>query len=489
MKKKTLILIASIAFSINLSAQNLFPVKLENCKTDSFCLDCGDIKAGYDENEFSKMLSTLNKSLNLKGIKGAVKFQVLIDKKGRGCVLSHTDNSKSFISQKIIDELNKFNKWIPAETDGEKIEKTSVNFIFKIENNKLTGEIERVDMDAFMKSFDKPVDPKVSNDHYTYTNDNLKNYNITVWNSKNSDLPNNMTNNIAISKNGIIWLTIDEGLVQFNGKNFTRTEQDITDKGKYFGYSSLAIDNNDTKWVYAKNNLYSYDDKKWSIYTSEDIGLDGIHEVINNPNSNEIYVCSNEGLAILKNNKWSVLNKDNTKGLPSNRVFFVKRDSKNRLWIGTYEGTAMIDENGVVTNFEKTKTLLKGKCISSMDEDPKGNLYFTLFEYDRKDSKTLNYVEGIAVWSNNGIFNLLSIENSGMPSDHANSLVYDKKENVLWITTNNAGLVRYDLKDGWENYHNKNSDIPTSYISKVILDNNGNILLATRQGLVKIEKK
>lgn len=489
MKKQTLILIASTAFSISLSAQNLFPVKLDDCKTESFCLDCGDIKAGYDENEFSKMISTLNKSLNLKGIKGAVRFQVLINKKGRGCVLSHSDNSKSFISQKIIEELNKFNKWTPAQTDGEEIEKTSVNLIFKVENNTLTGEIERVDMEAFKKSFDRPVNPEIFNKDYVYTNDHLKNYDITIWNSKNSDLPNNMTDNIAISKNGIIWLTVEEGLVQFDGKNFIRTEQDITDKGKYFSYSALTIDNNNTKWVYAKNNLYSYNDNEWSIYTNEEIGVDDIYDVINDPISNEIYVCSKQGLAIFKNNQWTTLNKDNTKGLPSNRINFVKRDSKNRLWIGTYDGTAMIDENNVITNFEKTKTLLKGKCITSMDEDSKGNIYFTLYEFSRKDKQKVNNDEGIAILSNDGTLSQLTTENSGMPFNHATSLVYEKEENVLWITTDRAGLIRYDLKDGWENYHNKNSDIPTSYISKVILDNNGNILLATRQGLVKIEKK
>ena len=46
-----------------------------------------------------------------------------------------------------------------------------------------------------------------------------------------------------------------------------------------------------------------------------------------------------------------------------------------------------------------------------------------------------------------------------------------------------------DLKDSWENYHNENSDIPTSYISTMTFDDKGNLYLATRQGLVKIERK
>ncbi|MNV09620.1 Two component regulator propeller [compost metagenome] len=76
-----------------------------------------------------------------------------------------------------------------------------------------------------------------------------------------------------------------------------------------------------------------------------------------------------------------------------------------------------------------------------------------------------------------------------MPFNHANCVLYDKNEKILWISTDRAGLVRYDLKDGWENYHNENSDIPTSYISTMTFDMNGNLYLATRQGLVKIERK
>ena len=76
-----------------------------------------------------------------------------------------------------------------------------------------------------------------------------------------------------------------------------------------------------------------------------------------------------------------------------------------------------------------------------------------------------------------------------MPFNNATDVLYDKKEKVLWISTDRAGLVRYDLKDSWENYHPDNSEIPTSYISTMTFDNNGILYLATRQGLVKVERK
>ncbi|MCD0488892.1 hypothetical protein LPB86_11680 [Pedobacter sp. MC2016-14] len=487
MRKTLFILFVSLTLQAN--AQNLFPVKLENCKTERFCLDCGDTKAGYDENEFAKLQDKLNKELNLQGIKGAVKFQVLVDAKGRACVLSHTDQSNNPISLKIIEELNKLKKWTSAITSGKTEEKASINLIFAVSDNKISGKIERVDMKAFNKSFDKPNSPEIYNKIYEYKNESLKNYKITVWNSNNSNLPNNMNDNITIDKNGLIWLTVDEGLVTFDGKEFKNAEQNITDKGRFFSYYALATDNSNVKWVYGTKNIYSFDNIKWTKCDSTEIGIDGAYEIVNNQKTGEVFFCSDEGLTIYKDGKWTNINKSKLKALPSNRVTFAKRDSKNRIWIGTFSGTAMIDENNQVTNFENTNTILKGKCITSMDEDENGNLYFSLYEFERKEKGKVNNDEGIAIRYSDGTFKQFTTENSGIPFNHTNCVVYDKNEKVLWISTDRAGLVRYDLKNGWENYHNENSEIPTSYISTMTMDGKGILYLATRQGLVKIERK
>ena len=487
MRKTIFIFLLGLTFQVN--AQNLFPVKLDNCKTDKFCLDCGDTKAGYDEQEFLKLQDKLNKELNLKGIKGAVKFQVLVDSKGRACVLSHTDQSNNPISLKVVEELNKFKKWSPAITAGKKEEKSSINMIFSINEKKIIGKVERVDMTSFKKSFDNAKGPEIFNKTYVYKNDNLKNYKITAWNTRNSNLPNNMNDNITIDKNGLIWLTIDEGLVTFDGKDFKNAEQNITDKGKFFSYYAIASDNNNVKWVYGTNNIYSFDNTKWTKYDPKEIGIDGAYKIVNNPKTSEVFFCSDEGLTIYNDGKWSNINKDKVKEFPSNRVTFAKKDSKNRIWIGTFSGTIMIDENGKATNFENIQTVLKGKCITSMDEDENGNLYFSLYEFGDNVGGKVNRNEGIAIRYTDGTIKQFTTENSGLPFNHTNCVVYDKNEKVLWISTDRAGLVRYDLKNDWENYHNENSDIPTSYISTMTMDENGNLYLATRQGLVKIQRK
>ncbi len=481
--------ILSIYIASQLSAQNLFPKKSDNCVASVFCLDCGDIKADVEKEKFERLITDLNLENNLTGIKGKIMFQILVDSTGRGCVLSHTDVSENIITKNIVKALTGFRGFTAAKTKDKIEARTSVNMSFEIKNGEMTARIERVDMNAFKKSFDKPRRPEIFNKEYVYKNENLKNYQITVWNSSNSNLPDNMNDNITIDRKGLIWLTIDEGLVTFDGKTFHHAEQNITEKGNYFSYFAIETDNDNIKWVYGTKNIYSYNDQVWTKYDSSEIGIDGVYEIINNPRTGEVFFCSDEGLTIYNKGKWSKLDKDKIKELPSNRVTFAQRDSRNRIWIGTFSGTVMIDENGKAISFNETKTVLKGKCITSMDEDENGNLYFSLYEFDRKTPGQVNNNEGIAIRYTDGTFKQFTSSNSGMPFNHTNKVLYDKREKVLWISTDRAGLVRYDLKDNWENYHSDNSAIPTSYISTMCFDNNGVLYLATRQGLVKVERK
>jgi hypothetical protein len=98
---KTILFILTIFQTAHLNAQNLYPKKLDNCVTDKFCLDCGDIKVNVDSNKLNILADNLNNSNNLAGIKGRVMFQILVDANGKGCVLSHTDVSDNIISRNI----------------------------------------------------------------------------------------------------------------------------------------------------------------------------------------------------------------------------------------------------------------------------------------------------------------------------------------------------------------------------------------------------
>jgi ligand-binding sensor domain-containing protein len=191
---------------------------------------------------------------------------------------------------------------------------------------------------------------------------------------------------------------------------------------------------------------------------------------------------------MLKNGHWEFVTDQQIKELPSNRINYAYRDKQRRLWIGTYGGTIMIDTNQQVTTFNQSETPLQQICITRVVEDEAGNLYFSLYDYavskERHRPK-----EGLAILSKDGNWLHLSDDNSGLPSNHINSLLFDRFEKVLWIGTNESGLVRYDLKNGWENYHNENSKVPSSYIFDLSQDAKGNIYASTYYGMMRISRK
>lgn len=465
--------------------QNLFPFKLDNCKTASFCLDCGDVKGGFEAVPFQEMLDEVASTYNLKSASGSIYFQVLVDDRGRGCVLSHTEQTNSAVVQTIVKKMNKFKEWTPASADGELKDKTSINVVVTFSGGQLSGVVERVSMPDFKESLRGARKPEIYNEDYVYKNENLDNYEISFWNRENSELSNDQNDNIAVDADGVLWYTMDGGLGKMEDGVFSTFGQDIHEVDENgLRYSALAIDNKNTTWVSTSKGIYSYDGT-WHFHDPETTGINGVYKIINIESTGEVYFCSDEGLTIYQDGNWSNLDMDKIPELPSNRVYFAKKDFKGRIWIGTFSGSIMIDTDGTVIDFNKSKTPLKDRCVDAMTEDTDGNVYMGIYEFDGKG--VVNRDEGLVILSNDGEWKQYTTDNSGMPFNHIMNLVY--ADNVLWIATDRAGLVRFNLTDEWENYHSANSFIPTSYVADVRVDKNGIIYLGTRLGIVKITKK
>ncbi len=466
-------------------AQNLFPIKTYNCTYTTFCLDCGEVKAGIEAEKLQSILDRAALKLNLNGVSGGIQFQVLVDSNHTACVISHNDLTYSSITKAIIQQFNSCNAWIPAISDGITEWKTSINVVVTVENNQLKGQIDRVEIPSPSNIEATPSSPEIYNKHYTYKNEHLAAYDFTVWQKKNAGLQSDWNENLALDAAGSLWYTAYSGIgVMQNGnvKHIVDTIFNSTSENYFFG---LGVDNENTVWVTNDKGIFSYTDH-WKFHSKEEIGFDGTYDMVNNQRTGEFFFCADEGLLIYKKGEWQKIDQTVVPELPSNRVFFANRDKKNRLGIGTVKGTVMLDTNGIAIDFNQTQTALKDQCITSMAEDNNGNVYFGLFKFSGGQE---NGDEGIAQLSPDGTWQRFTTENSGIPVNHTCDMAYDPIENVLWITTALAGLIRYDLKGNWENYHLLNSPIPTSYLSDVIIDATGTIYLGTRSGIVKMKKK
>jgi len=478
--KLSFIILSILFLPAALAAQNLFLEKVETYNTSNYCMDCGDPKATCDQTILDNICERSMRKYNLRDVSGSITFQVVVESTGFGRVISHTDLTNSPLTADLIRYLNGF-LWKPALVNGKPVT-SSVNVIFHIISGKMLSQIQRMDL-AQLKP---PGDPVIYNKTAVYTNPTLKTYEFTTWTKYNSPLPDNISQSCAMDKSDILWYATASGLTRFDGIFFNPVNEYNSPFTSETAIGGITIDKDNNKWVFVGNMIYKCVDSRWQVYDFKQFLAPGVTHILNSSNGKLLFTTK-DGLVAVRNDRVVLLNKKNIPRLPSNDISYAYVDSRKRLWIGTSKGSIMIDKEFFVTTFNKSDTPLKNMCISGAVEDEKGNLYFSLVDINKipdDDDK-----EGVAVLKTNGNWIHYNDKNSGMPSNHVNNILYDKFEHVLWIGTDQSGIVRFDLKDGWENYHNNNSSAPGYTIYQLVQDSKGVIYATTANGLLRIRKK
>ncbi|MCS3734372.1 ligand-binding sensor domain-containing protein [Mucilaginibacter dorajii] len=464
------------------SAQNLFLQKIEICDTASFCVDCGSPKATCDPFTLDQISDRINRKYILKDASGSLTFQVLVEPSGFSCVLSYDDATNSPLTADLIRYLNGC-IWKPAMVNGQAVS-SSVNVVFKFAHGAISGRMARLDL----RQMEPAGAPVIYNTATTYTNPSLKNYDFKVWTKYNSPLPDNISQTSAMDKLDVLWYATSKGLTRFDGKTFNPVNEYNSPFNAETAVQDIAVDKDNDKWVYLDNRIYKYrDGAGWQIFDFKKFLAPGVTHILNSRNG-ELLFTTKSGLVVVRKEKVVLLNKKNLPELPSGNIIYAFDDSQKRIWIGTTKGTIMIDKNARVTTFNTSETPLKNLCITGSAEDENGNIYFSLADEDNKTAGD-NAKDGMAVLRPDGSWTLYNDKNSGMPANHITNMLYDKFEHVLWMGTDQSGLVRFDLKDGWENYHNNNSPAPGHKIYQLMQDSRGTIYATTANGLLRIAKK
>ena len=226
--------------------------------------------------------------------------------------------------------------------------------------------------------------------------------------------PANITRNILQDKKGNIWLATWEGLIQYDGKNFTNfTNKDSLRRWRVF---SLLEDKAGYLWVGTVGaGVYRYnpDDGTFMNYTTKE-------------------------------------------GLSSDRVGCFYEDQSGKIWIGTEGGISIYDPS-VSPNSEKviftnhsTQNGLPSSDINSIIEDKDGKIWI--------GSRGVAYTfdgHNFAPFSNR----------QGKTFNNVRCIIKDSK-NDIWFGGND-GLWRYDGL-AYTNYH-------TNFVGYIYEDSKGNI--------------
>lgn len=343
---------------------------------------------------------------------------------------------------------------------------------------------------------------------------------------------------LKILKNDIIVGTENDGLLilDLDGKLKKRYLNDPFDSKSLRSNSiwSLFLDKQHRLWIGYYNKGISIHDNLRSKFSS-------IQSIPSNPNSlqgqfitaikqdqkNWYWISVTGGIDIYKpkSNTFEHINaspKSKYKGLDSKNTQTVFIDSKENVWVGTWDNGIYLLKKGSKTfvNFNKTNTNgnIASNGIMSFAEDAQGRIWIGSFlkglHYYNPNTETFHRClskpftdnrltnaeikviligndNSIWIGTSTGLFQIKHMESGAFkvknmrsaiaqtaenhPSVHDILSLYQSSDNSIWIGTNGGGLFSYNQKNQkFDNYRNFNGFTETSI--NTIIESKDNIL-------------
>lgn len=332
--------------------------------------------------------------------------------------------------------------------------------------------------------------------------DEKPNFLFQVW-SHDEGLPASSIHAATSSSDGYLWFATGEGLVRFDGDQFSvfnavNTEQisykifnaltsgtdgsvwaanhnelirvkdgeferyPFPDEFKSYQIFAIAQHNNGTVWIgSAGDGIIRFKDGEFSSYKESD-GLPG-NDITDIAISDDgrVWFSSSSGIGYFMNNSIFIL--DHYPVLTDIDARQLLVDSDNRLWIGTgQDGVYRVDfENDEVIQLSDAQGLT-GSVVSSLMEDTEG-----------------------VVWvgtSGDGLYRIASESithydvSDGLASNMIFSL-YQSPDDIIWIGTAGAGLTK--IRETFVTKLTTNDGLSSNMILPIYQQNNGDIWVGT----------
>jgi ligand-binding sensor domain-containing protein len=346
---------------------------------------------------------------------------------------------------------------------------------------------------------------------------------------------NSNISSLLIAKNGDLWLGMEGYLDHIHNRVWDSRDVVPEYNGAAYDYvRGLAEDNAGGIWVSTQYGAGRFDGTKWTdtlkieTNTFPYLRSDGV--VFDH--GDVWFISSNmdpqdgNGLALLRNGKWSRFDSLSNCPLTENWLTAMTIDSKGRYWFGerNLSRVSMFDGKSW-TYFDG---ITQGAYTMSMCADSSGNVYIgtgyssttsTWVGLIKFDGVTPQYLDLNALIHHSNVISALAYNKQGvlwigtqyqgnsllpsglvkydgtnftqydyspttLPEGEVSSLVVDPKGGV-WVATWYGGIAHFDGASTWVDYHAANSAIPSDQVFKVDKAQNGDIWIATLSGAAK----
>jgi len=294
-----------------------------------------------------------------------------------------------------------------------------------------------------------------------WVNATAQRYNFATY-SISDGLPNNQINKILQDRSGKLWVATMNGACWFDGKNFTKFDQDNILSNNVV--KTIFEDKEGNIWLgTVRKGLCRFDGSNTKFFTTDDGLLSDIVNAVCQDNQGNIWIGTSEGLNKFDGKTFTSYT--TVKGLVNNNVFSLFTDHRGRIWITTIGGVSCLDgtafinyttENGLVSNI--------AYCCT---ETGTGDIWIGTYE-------------GVSVFDGKTFHNY-TVKN-GLMNDRVQDIIKDYNGN-MWMATNGGGVAKVDDR-GFITL-TSNQGLANNSVFSIIEDREGNYWFGTYNGLCK----
>ncbi len=264
-----------------------------------------------------------------------------------------------------------------------------------------------------------------------------------------SNLSQDMINDIVQDRRGYVWIATQEGLNRFDGQQVVHYENLRDDPHSLSDdfARTLLIDSEGVLWVGTKRGLDRYDES-----------IDGFRRQTYSPADGASFA--------------------------GEEVRALMQTHDGALWIGTQRrGLLRVDASGTVQRFlnaAEDPASLPDNSVLALLEDSIGNVWIGtenagLSRYDPVTNRFVSYHH--------------SAEKAQVVPGNEVRTIFEDRAGMLWIGTADAGLTRFDVKrtkiEHFAHDHADPTSLPDDFIRDVVEDSRGTLWIATGRGLVE----
>ncbi|HSU61246.1 MAG TPA: two-component regulator propeller domain-containing protein [Bryobacteraceae bacterium] len=264
-------------------------------------------------------------------------------------------------------------------------------------------------------------------------------------------------------KEGSLWAgTLGAGLKRFKNTPVTT----LTKADGLSTDTTLAVmeDSRHALWVGTNNGITRIQGGKVTKFTIADGLSDNLVLTLAEDSRGTIWAGTPRGLSRQRGSSFSAI------PAIGESVFCSFVDHNGDLWVGGRGGLRHIDKADHITTYSKREGLSGSKVLSLFEDEQRRFWIGTDAGLDKLEETQIKHFGGIAghsiIWS-----------------------ILGKSDGILWLGTNENGLIRLDTRTGRTTQYTSKIGLPNDSVFEVLDGGDGRLWLSGNKGVYSIEKQ